>query len=62
MPTMTIDHLTATAANIMNSLGECWSTEAAITHTADVLVRIHPGINRDVAIVAAEQARWAGWP
>jgi hypothetical protein len=59
---MNLDTLRADAANIMNGLNECWSPEEAITPTADVMVRIHPGINRDVAIVAAEQARWAGWP
>jgi len=53
---MNIDALTADAANIMNGLSECWSAEAAITHTADTLVRIHPGINRETALAVAEQA------
>jgi hypothetical protein len=59
---LTLENLTADAMNIMSGLGECWSTEAAITHTADVLLRIHPGVNRELAILASEQARWAGWP
>ena len=59
---MNIDTLKADAINIMNNLDSCWAPATAITHTADVLVRIHPGINRELAILAAEQARWAGWP
>jgi len=59
---MNIISLRADAINIMAGLNECWSNEAAITHTADVLLRLHPGIQREAAIVAAEQARWAGWP
>jgi hypothetical protein len=51
-----IDNLKADAINIMNALNDCSSNEAAITHTADALIRIHPGINRETAIVAASLA------
>lgn len=59
---MNIESLKADALNIMNALNECWSEAAAITHTADTLLRIHPAISREDAIVAAEQARWGSWP
>jgi hypothetical protein len=54
----TIDDLKPDALAIMNGLNGCLGDAAAITHTADVLVRIHPGIDRDADLVAAEQVRW----
>jgi len=59
---LTIDHLRADAAAVLANLDICWAPPAAIRHTADVLLRIHPGIGRETAIIAAEQALWAGWP
>jgi hypothetical protein len=58
---MNIYTLKADAVNVMAALNECWSDAAAINYAAAALVRIH-GIDRETAIVAAEQARWSGWP
>ena len=57
---MDIEHLKADAINIMNGLGECWAAETAIPHTADVLVRIYPGINRELLLLSRRDE--AGWP
>jgi len=59
---LTIDDLRVDAAAVLANLDTCWAASAAIRHVADTLVRIHPGIGRETAIVAAEQALWAGWP
>jgi hypothetical protein len=58
---MTLDDLRADASRVFANLDECWSDAAAINYAAAALVRIH-GIDRETAIVAAEQARWNGWP
>jgi hypothetical protein len=62
MDSNSIDNLRADASRILANSDTCWSAGVAVRHVADVLVRIHPGINRELAIVAAEQARWSGWP
>ena len=53
---MTIDSLRDDAVRILAGLEPCWSRAAAIRHAADVLLRIHPGIERAMAVAAAEQA------
>jgi hypothetical protein len=53
---MTVEDLRNDAARILSNLEPCWSRGSAITYTASVLVRIHPGIERAMAVAAAEQA------
>jgi hypothetical protein len=61
MTPMTLDHLRADAAAVLSNLDACWSPAAAVRHVADTLVRLHSGIDREAAVVAAEQALEAGW-
>jgi hypothetical protein len=59
---LTVDNLRADAARVLANLDWCWTPAAQVRHLADILLRLHPGIDREQAIVACEQALWAGWP
>jgi hypothetical protein len=54
--TMTIDVLRIDASRVFANLDSCWVHAAAVRHIADVLLRIHPGVDRKLAVVATEQA------
>jgi len=49
------------AASILGSLDHCLPVQVAVRHVADVLQHEHPGLDREVAIVAVERALWAPW-
>jgi len=57
-----IENLRATAAALMNAADECTPVTALIGRTVDLLLRIHPTVNRTEAQIACERAAWAGWP